>query len=299
MSCFDKNPKFLDPKFQCPTNPSQKMFIFDNRRFAKIVEDNQDWAKIDLSQFFVSVESFTRIEFILKPNETKLIEVSNISTLGESFKWVLITSGLFGSGWTNTRYVNFYVTNPTGGVFTGARTWTYNPPTPPVITNFTMLFNFLVTAWNSSPFPEVLNFIEIVDLDTTTNSFKIKSKIKGEDYFVQITLYTASNIVIRQFNTSTSGAPIINPLYRYPLKNAVKILFLIFEYCDECPDNTKILKYTFDNPSSTTARWFNVGDILVLSGREDFDDYSVNLVTTPYIKNPSNCDVLVRGIAGL
>jgi len=283
MSCEKKVfPHKLN--FDCPSSETFLRFIFDSTRNGKVTDGIKDLVKIDLSQYFKPLVKFKYVTYDLSPNEEVLIEVSDISTLGERHQ---ISEIDFSSFFSYTA-INQIDLNFSGSLFSSPYTKTILLTS--TIHSFADLSNLLKTTIQNDSVLQ--NLITVSSIDLTTNKITLKGLNTGKYFDVTINFIDALSNLIGTFTDSK-----IYTAIRYPNKNVIDFLFLIVEYCEMCEENFKKMHWTFYSDYPT--KWNQMGTILVLSSTNDYLETDKNLFETIYIKNISQCDVKIYGIVGI
>lgn len=289
----DSSNKVLKPNFSCAPDFSQLLFKFIDRKSIGLVKGNIVNSAIDMSNFFIPIESYSMNTIGLCKDETQLIQLGSRKSRGPVRE--ITTIDLSGIFFIPTSRAKIRLLDENDNLISETVT-NYDPINNPNAMFPADDFDMFIANLKSelpNDFKKEYTFLSSTSLP---NILKMIAVSDGKIYKIEIDVETVGIIT----TYTEDDFPISNitkiPVFKYP-DGAFKVLMLFSNFCQDCITSSEnYIEYAY---VSSPNVWRKMGPLLLLSGADDATEEDTNLIENIYIKNPHDCGVNIQVIIGL
>lgn len=267
------------PNLKCPPDMSTMLFRFVDRKGLGVVKGSSDLFKIDMSSFFLQLDSYSFFTMSLCPGETKQINVSNIANTGKRKQITEFdTDDLVNVSLAPGTTMDLVIIEDSVTIATLS-----NIPA----SNFTSISTAILS---SSVIGDLITF------SFSGTKFTFTTNDKGRYLAYQVTFKDGVNAPESLTGDITQTAE------RYPDLDHIKLLFAAAEYCSDCPTNNQYIEYAYASDyaiNGANSTWKKSSKLIMLMGTNDVLDSDENLIETLWLKNTIDCKVNIHIIIGI
>jgi hypothetical protein len=279
-----QQPGIKPPNLKCPPDISSMLFRFIERKKIGIVQGQTELASLDMSSFFMPLNTYTLQRITLCPGDIKKVDPAGISTTGKRPQ------------------INLFDLTDITAIFTedsyGILTVFENSETLVTLTDIdapdfeTFILNLRVAIANN---PIATTLFRVGKYDTANNTFELVALKSGKYLEYNLTLDDGIAAV-------EEDSLITQTAERYPNGGVLKVLFAAIEFLPEAKSNRQFLEYAYNNDyieNGNSAHWRKTSKLLVLTGADDIEDTDENLIETVWFKNTTETKINVYLLLGI
>lgn len=279
-----QQPGIKPPNLKCPPDISSMLFRFIERKKIGVVQGQSELASLDMSSFFIPLNTYTLQKITLCPGDIKKVDPAGISTTGKRPQINLFDLTDTISAFSEDLYANLTISENSE----------------------------ILLSLNNIDAPDFDTFmlnlrVEIANSPIATKLFKVGSYNNSDYTFELIGIksgqYLNYELTFEDNITSIPETSVITQTAeRYPSGDVLKVLFAAIEFLPETKTNKQFLEYAYNNDyieNGSLANWRKISKLLVLTGAEDIEDTDENLVETVWFKNTTDTKINVYLILGI
>jgi len=278
-----QQPGIKPPNLKCPPDISTMLFRFIERKKIGIVQGQGELASLDMSSFFMPLNTYTLQKITVCPGDIKKVDPAGISTTGKRQQINLFDLTDETSFFTENTIATLKISENLEII----STLTFDAP------DFnTFITNLRQEIANDSVLTKL---VKVGSFNIEQNTFELVALTKGQ--------YLNYELVLDDSITDIeSESVIIQTAERYPNGGVLKVLFAAIEFGSDTKSNKQYLEYAYHTDyieNGINATWRKTSKLLVLTGADDIEDSDENLIETIWFKNTIDTKVNVYLILGI
>ncbi len=278
-----QQPGIKPPNLKCPPDISTMLFRFIERKKIGIVQGQGELASLDMSSFFMPLNTYTLQKITVCPGDVKKVDPAGISTTGKRQQINLFDLTDETSSFTENSIATLKISENSEIL----STLNFDAP------DFnTFITNLRQEIANSSV---ATKLVKVGSFNIEQNTFELIALTKGQYLSYELTLDDTNTVV-------ESESLITQTAERYPNGSVLKVLFAAIEFGSDAKSNKQYLEYAYNTDyveNGINATWRKTSKLLILTGADDIEDSDENLIETVWFKNTIDTKVNVYLILGI